>query len=128
MRSLYVDRLLINRIEMVVPSPSVEVTLKRLAPRLREVQFHLVPHGIDMVPDYLPIATRSAGERLRIVVLGRLSRHKGTELLREACEELRSMAEIRVPTATPFPPGRTPPGPGCRPSRTTRRSLSAVSP
>ena len=96
MRSLYVDRLLTNRIEMVVPSPSVEVTLKRLAPRLREVQFHLVPHGIDMVPDYLPIATRSAGERLRIVVLGRLSRHKGTELLREACEELRSMAEITL--------------------------------
>jgi hypothetical protein len=96
MRGLYVERLLANAVELVVPSPSVEQTLKRLAPRLQEATFHLIAHGIDLIVERLPIATRTIDEPLRIVVLGRLSRHKGTELLRAACEELRTIAEITL--------------------------------
>ena len=96
MRSLYVERLLANKIEMVVPSSSVEKTLKRLAPRLEGVPFHLIAHGIDMTVGRLPVATRTTDEPLRIVVLGRLSPHKGTELLHAAREELRAIAEITL--------------------------------
>ncbi len=96
MRSLYVDRLLARKIELVVPSPSVEATLKRLAPKMRELTFHLVPHGIDMQTDRLPMVSRTAAEPLRLVVLGRLSVHKGTELLRAAAKALRPIAQITL--------------------------------
>ena len=96
MRSLYVERLLANKIEMVVPSPSVGNTLKRLSPRMAGLTFHVIAHGIDMKADPLPIATRTAIEPLRLVVLGRLSQHKGTELLRAACNDLRSFAQITL--------------------------------
>lgn len=96
MRHLYVERLLENKIEMVVPSPSVETTLKRLSPAMQGLQFHLIPHGIDMDAHPLPVATRTAIEPVRLVVLGRLSQHKGTELLRVACNDLRSFAQITL--------------------------------
>ena len=96
MRSLYVDRLLEREIELVVPSPSVKTTLQQLAPKMQKLKFHLVPHGIDLDVDKLPIASRTATEPLRLVVLGRLSVHKGTELLRAAAEALRPIAQITL--------------------------------
>ena len=96
MRRLYVERLLEGNIELVVPSPSVETTLKRIAPRMKGLKFHLIPHGIDMDVAPLSIATRAATEPLRLVVLGRLSTQKGAELLRGACEALRSFAQITI--------------------------------
>lgn len=96
MRNLYVERLLANRVEMVAPSPSVIATMKRLAPRLESLPMHLIPHGIDLAAAPLPLATRTATEPLRIVVLGRLSVHKGTALLREACADLLPYAEITL--------------------------------
>lgn len=96
MRNLYVDRFLERKIELVVPSPSVETTLKRLAPKMQNLTFHLVPHGIDMQDGPLPVASRMATEPLRLVVLGRLSVHKGTELLRAAAEALGPIAQITL--------------------------------
>ena len=96
MRNCYVELLLKNKIELVAPSPSVFATLKRLEPRVELLTTHLIAHGIDLSAAPLPIATRSPAARLRIVVLGRLSRHKGTELLREAYAELLPYAEITL--------------------------------
>ena len=96
MRNMYVQRLISNRVDLVVPSPSVAVTLKRLAPRLQEHPMHLIPHGIDLPKRPLPIATLQPGERLRIVVLGRLSLHKGTALLKQAAESLKPFADITL--------------------------------
>lgn len=96
MRTLYVTKLIENQIEMVAPSPSVVKTLKRLVPRLDAIPMHLIPHGISLSAAALPVATRTAAEPLRIVVLGRLSRHKGTELMRDAAVELSKYAEITL--------------------------------
>ena len=96
MRTRYVDHLLAGHIEMVVPSPSVATTLKRLDPRLRGVRMHVVPHGMDMNVPKVSIPSREAGRRLRVVVLGRISLHKGAELLRAACEDLRPLAEVTL--------------------------------
>ena len=96
MRNCYVELLLKNKIELVAPSPSVFATLKRLEPRVELLTTHLIAHGIDLSAAPLPIATRSPAARLRIVVLGRLSQHKGTELLREAYAELLPYAEITL--------------------------------
>jgi hypothetical protein len=49
-----------------------------------------------MQTDRLPIVSRTAAEPLRLVVLGRLSVHKGTELLRAAAEALRPIAQITL--------------------------------
>jgi glycosyltransferase involved in cell wall biosynthesis/predicted O-methyltransferase YrrM len=96
MRTRYTDHLLAGRIEMVVPSPWVAATLKRLDPRLQGVTMHVVPHGIDMDVAKVPVPRREAGRRLRLVVLGRMSLHKGMELLRAACEDLRPYADITL--------------------------------
>ena len=96
MRSLFVSHLVARGIEIVVPSPSVATTLKQLEPRLQVVPIHVIPHGIDLDAPRLAIASRTASEPLRIVVLGRLSEKKGTKLLRAACEELRPLAAITL--------------------------------
>jgi glycosyltransferase involved in cell wall biosynthesis len=94
MRNLFVDRLIAKRIQIVVPSLSVAVTLRRLEPRLLDHPIHVIPHGIDLDAPRVPMVKREAGTRLKIVVLGRLSQHKGTELLRTAAVELDQHAEI----------------------------------
>lgn len=96
MRGLFVDHILAHRIEMVVPSPSVATTLRNLEPRLQQAPIHVIAHGIDFEVPKLPIPARSSTQPLRIVVLGRLSPQKGTELLRQACEGLRPYAEVTL--------------------------------
>jgi glycosyltransferase involved in cell wall biosynthesis len=96
MRGLFVSHLLSARIEIVVPSPSVAATLKQLDPRLEGLPIHVIPHGLDLDAPRLPIAPRTASQRLRIVVLGRLSVKKGATLLRAACDDLRALADITL--------------------------------
>ncbi len=96
MRNLYVERLISKRIDLVVPSPSVAVTLKRLVPPLQDHPMHLIGHGIDFPKQPIPIAPRQPGEKLRIVVMGRLSQHKGTLLLKQAAESLKCYADITL--------------------------------
>jgi len=96
MRERFVTLLLERGIEMVVPSPSVGATLRLLAPRLAGVRTHVIPHGMDQVAPRLPVATRTATEPLRIVVLGRMSVRKGADLLRAAAPELAGLAEITL--------------------------------
>lgn len=96
LRSRFVDRLLERHIEMVVPSPSVADTFRRLEPRLRDVPMRVIAHGIEMQAPRIPASPRAAGERLRLVVLGRHTELKGAKLLSEAAEGLRPYAEITL--------------------------------
>jgi glycosyltransferase involved in cell wall biosynthesis len=96
LRELYASLLIARRIEVVVPSPSVAATLRRLSPRLAAVPMHVIPHGIDLDAPRIAAAPRAAREPLRIVVLGRMSPKKGSELLRAAAARLRGFAEITL--------------------------------
>lgn len=96
LRGQFVDRLLRRRIEMVVPSPSVAETFRRLDPRLLDVPMRLIAHGIDLEASPLPAPRRAASEPLRLVVLGRHTELKGSRILREAAAELRPYAEITL--------------------------------
>jgi hypothetical protein len=96
MRSLYVHHLLAGKIELAVPSPWVAVTMKQLQPRLQSVPMHLIPHGIDLDAGKLPYPSRDATQKLRLVVLGRLSLHKGLALLREAAAGLDAHADVTL--------------------------------
>ncbi len=96
MRNLFVERVVARRIEVAVPSPSVAATLQRLEPRLRDHPVHVSAHGMDFAAAPLPPAPRAARERLRLVVLGRLSLQKGSELLQAAARELEPLAEVTI--------------------------------
>ena len=94
MRSLFVDRMLEAGIEIVAPSPWVAETLARLEPRLAAARIHVVPHGMDL--EAAPVVWRAPAERLRLVVLGRLSPQKGLELLRAAAKGLHTHADVTL--------------------------------
>ncbi len=96
MRNLFVERLMANRIEIVVPSPSVAMTLRRLEPRLADHPIRVIPHGIDLEAPCVPMTKREASARLKLVVLGRLSPQKGTELLRAAAMGLGATCRDRA--------------------------------
>jgi glycosyltransferase involved in cell wall biosynthesis len=96
MRGHFVSRVLAGRIGIVVPSPWMAKTLRQLDPRLEGASISVAGHGIDLRPPRLPFPARAAGERLRLVVLGRQSRQKGSELLRAASPGLRMYADITV--------------------------------
>lgn len=96
MRGAFVERVLARGIGIVVPSPWMAKTLRQLDPRLAEASIRVAGHGIDLRPPRLPAPRREAGDRLRLVVLGRQSKQKGSELLRAAAGGLRAYADITV--------------------------------
>jgi glycosyltransferase involved in cell wall biosynthesis/predicted O-methyltransferase YrrM len=96
LRRRFVDLLLERRIEVVVPSPSVAQTFRRLEPRLREVPMRVIAHGIDLQAARLPAPPRAASEPIRLVVLGRYTELKGAKLMSEAAEALRPFAQVTL--------------------------------
>ena len=77
MRTRFTDLVLEHGIAMVVPSQSVATTLRQLDPRLAAVPMPVIGHGMDMDAPRIAYPARAAGERMRIVVLGRLSPAEG---------------------------------------------------
>jgi len=67
-------------IKFAAPSASVARHLTTLQPELAAQTFTIIPHG-DNAPAALPKQERPASERLKIVVLGRLTPDKGKALL-----------------------------------------------
>ena len=85
-----------RNVTLVAPSASVSRTIRLLAPSLGDVPIRIIPHGLDMVGKKLQWNPPGAGEKLRLVVLGRLKPHKGVELLRAAAPELSQWAEVTL--------------------------------
>jgi len=96
MRGAFVERVLARGIGLVVPSPWMAKTLRQLDPRLAGASIRVVGHGIDLRPPRLPAPLRGSGDRLRLAVLGRQSKQKGSDLLRAAAEGLRAYADVTV--------------------------------
>ena len=96
MRGAFVERVLARGIGIVAPSPWMAKTLRQLDPRFAGASIRVVGHGIDLRPPRLAPPRRQAGDRLRLVVLGRQSKQKGSDLLRAAAEGLRAYADVTV--------------------------------
>lgn len=96
MRGAFTDRVLARHLEVVVPSAWMASTLRRLDPRLEGASIRVIGHGIDFRPPRLPAPARTAGERLRLVALGRQSKQKGSDLLRAASAGLRAFADVTI--------------------------------
>lgn len=98
-RALFLDRLHGEHIALVAPSMSVVERYRRLAPALADLDIVIVPHGLD--PELIArLAPGTAGPEqegpLRIVVLGRTTPPKGSDLLDEMLEELTAFAEVHL--------------------------------
>ncbi|HRQ57821.1 MAG TPA: glycosyltransferase [Azoarcus taiwanensis] len=81
-----------ENVTLVAPSRSVINNLRALAPELETVTAHVVENGLEISspPSFKP------GERLTIVVLGSLSRHKGADLLLEVIDEITQFADVHL--------------------------------
>ncbi|MDX2220130.1 MAG: glycosyltransferase [Burkholderiales bacterium] len=98
MRTRYVDLARQHGVTLVVPTGNVRETMERLSPAMSDLKIRQIPHGIFAMPrlanamgGYVPPV---AGERLRLIVLGRMNQLKGSELLRQASAGIAALAEV----------------------------------
>lgn len=96
-RLTFVELLMRETVTLVAPSHSVVERYRCLVPRLIKKQINIVPHGLSkkfalsLVPT-LPM--EEPAERLRLVVLGRLTVEKGVNILADILEQLASFADV----------------------------------
>jgi GT2 family glycosyltransferase/glycosyltransferase involved in cell wall biosynthesis len=93
-RERYLGLVLRPQVRLVVPSRSVADNLVRLDSRFGQASITVIPHGYARPLQALPRPIPGDAERLRILILGQLSRAKGVELLREAMPALREFADV----------------------------------
>jgi len=97
LRVAYAERLARENIQIVAPSESVHSRWVALLPAMAEKSWHHIPHGLDInaiEPRGATPALPIYGDRLRIVVPGRLLPHKGLHLLHAVMPGLLDHAEI----------------------------------
>jgi GT2 family glycosyltransferase/glycosyltransferase involved in cell wall biosynthesis len=81
-------------LRFVAPSDSVGRNLHALEPRLREVPVTTIAHGYSPALPRVPMGALTAGDRLRVLVLGQLSKAKGQKLLEAALPRLANFADL----------------------------------
>ena len=101
LREAFADAAVAARAQLVAPSRAALDLFLRLQPRLGTLHGTVIPHGIELWPNALPLPAPPARERLRLIVLGRVRRGKAAALLREALPQLREHAEIFLLGAGP---------------------------
>jgi GT2 family glycosyltransferase/glycosyltransferase involved in cell wall biosynthesis len=80
---------------LIAPSRSALANHLRLAPELAELPQHVIAHGLAPWPDAAPRASvPPARARARLLIIGRVRRGKGAELLTAALSRLREHADI----------------------------------
>ena len=98
-RAAFIDLIAERKIVAVAPTRSVAERYHQLEPRLVDKSFNIIEHGLDQVlADSLVLPERSASQgqpqRLKIVVLGRLSPEKGGDLFKQIIEQISNIADI----------------------------------
>jgi glycosyltransferase involved in cell wall biosynthesis len=97
-RKTFIKLIMDYKITLVVPSLSVKTNLMRLEPTFRNVDFVVIPHGIETkkLKSYQTIIHTKAvkQEKLKIIILGRLTIQKGLNLLQESYQEILKYADI----------------------------------
>ncbi|MEA5528545.1 glycosyltransferase [Dolichospermum sp. UHCC 0684] len=99
-RKIFIKLILDYKITLVVPSLSVKTNLILLEPKFGNVNFVVIPHGIE-VEDLKSYQNKNLNqqktiiqEKLKILILGRLSIQKGLNLFKESYEEILKYADI----------------------------------
>jgi glycosyltransferase involved in cell wall biosynthesis len=82
------------KLPIAAPSPSVAARWLSMMPELAPSQFHVVQHGLNLAPVDQWEAPQEGP--LRIVVLGRLTREKGANLLAAMLPDLLTFSELNL--------------------------------
>jgi glycosyltransferase involved in cell wall biosynthesis len=80
-------------IQHVVPSSSVSRQLCEIDERFRDLNFHVIEHGIDCEKKDL-FGGATEGQRLRVGIFGLLAWQKGYEILRSHFERMRLVVDF----------------------------------
>jgi len=83
-----------NKIPLVAPSQSVEKHLISLDSKFKSATFVIIPHGINFKKSYPYIPTQKYKSKLKIVILGNLSLHKGFYLLKKVAPQVADIADF----------------------------------
>ena len=94
LRDYFLKLILYHQITFIVPSQSVKTNLKRLEPRFKLVHFFVISHGIETTRKISITPKKHHRGKLRILVLGSLSLHKGLQLLQAVAPQVSDIAEF----------------------------------
>lgn len=97
LRAAYVQRLGNKHVSLVAPTSDIHTRLAKLLPAMSDMPCVVIPHGLDLAslrPDAKPSHFMAEGDKLRIVIPGRLNPHKGLRLLGAIMTELLEHADI----------------------------------
>ena len=83
-----------NKLPLVAPSQSVEKHLISLDSKFQSANFTIIPHGINFKNSYQYIPTQKYKSKLKILILGNLSLHKGLYLLKKVASKLSDIADF----------------------------------
>ncbi len=93
-REYYIDCIRQNTVDVITPSNSAEVHLKSIAPGLRQVDFHCIPHGLASPPTPDQAVVPNRVQRLKVLILGRLDTQKGLELYQNLSTKIIGFADL----------------------------------
>jgi GT2 family glycosyltransferase/glycosyltransferase involved in cell wall biosynthesis len=99
-RAAFEARLEVSKVHIVVPSVSLRERYVALFPTLGKLPWTRIPHGLGanfctgVAKKIANGAAAAPGGRLRVVIPGRLSPHKGLWLFQQLHEELRTFADV----------------------------------
>jgi O-antigen biosynthesis protein len=85
-----------DNVTLVTPSDSVRAHLVALEPALQKASIVTVAHGYGGRLQQVAAPPPSARDRLRVLVLGQLSAHKGSELLSASLDSLLVFADVHL--------------------------------
>ncbi|NBD31658.1 MAG: glycosyltransferase [Cyanobacteria bacterium] len=94
LREYFLKLVIYHKITFIVPSQSVKNNLKRLEPRFKLVRFFVISHGIEITRKISIASKKHHRGKLRILVLGSLSLHKGLQLLQAVAPQVSDIAEF----------------------------------
>jgi glycosyltransferase involved in cell wall biosynthesis len=83
-----------QKIPLILPSPFIKDRLISLDSKFAEVSMFVISHGISSLKIIQQQSNSKANKKLHILILGRLSAHKGFDLFSQICDSLGEVAEI----------------------------------
>ena len=94
LREAFIETVKTQDIAIAAPSPSTAKRWQSLMPELGVDRFQVVPHGIDLPGP--PAFEARPDERLRLVMIGRISQEKGAAILQQALPQLLQRADLTL--------------------------------
>jgi glycosyltransferase involved in cell wall biosynthesis len=93
-RNVFLKLLRTQKVSLVVPSDSVKQNLVSIAPSFSELSFKVVTHGSDLLSPVVRNEQTDKKKKLRILILGRLTYHKGLQIFDTIYPELSKIADF----------------------------------